>query len=66
MIPAKSAVESGWKTIPATSRWRRPSSDSSATWAVVMANSRSGAGALSLREPPKIESRKPTEAVEAR
>ena len=49
----KSAVPSGWKTIPARPRCFRPSPVSSVTFAVVIANSRSGAGAFSLRLPPE-------------
>src|SRR4051812_8180964 len=45
--------------MPAVPRGRIPSAVSRCTCAVVMANSRSGAGPDSLLLPPKIESRKP-------
>src|SRR4051812_3112306 len=57
-IEAKSAVSSGWKTMPATPRVLRLSSVSKVTYAVEIANNRSGAGALSLRR-PRITSRSP-------
>ena len=58
-ICSKSAVASGWKTIAALPELLRPSSMSIFTYAVVIANSRSGAGCLSSRLPRRM-SRKPT------
>src|SRR4051812_7558962 len=49
----KSPVASGWKTIPALPRDVMPCAVSSVTYAVVIANSRSGAGAFSLRLPSR-------------
>src|SRR3954451_14527989 len=49
----KSPVASGWNTIPALPRDVMPCSVSSVTYAVVIANSRSGAGAFSLRLPSR-------------
>src|SRR5919106_1803911 len=56
---SKSAVPSGWKTRPAAPREVIPSPVSSCTYAVDIANSRSGAGPLSLRRPPSSASKKP-------
>ncbi len=57
----KSAVPIGWNTIPATPRCLRSSDVSSVICAVVIANSRSGAGPFSLFPlPPRRASRKPT------
>ena len=58
-IDSKSAVASGWKTIAAAPRELIPSEVSIATYAVLIANSRSGAGLASLRWPIRT-SRKPT------
>ena len=57
-IPSKSAVPSGWKTIADLPELLRPSSVSSVTPAVLIANRRSGAGPLILRLPVRA-SRKP-------
>src|SRR3954463_5843490 len=58
-MPSKSAVASGWKTIAASPVVVRPSSISSLTYAVDMANSRSAAGCLSSRLPRRM-SKSPT------
>src|SRR3954454_15394684 len=55
----KSDVASGWKTIAAVPRLTRSSSVSNVTYAVVIANSRSGAG-LARSRLPRMTSRKPT------
>src|SRR5689334_21848108 len=57
-IPSKSAVASGWKTIAAAPRELIESDVSSVTYAVLIANSRSGAGPASLRRPSST-SKKP-------
>ena len=59
-ICLKSAVASGWKTMPATGLRLRPSCASIVTYAVLIANRRSGAGAFRLLRPPSSASRKPT------
>src|SRR5205823_12599061 len=74
-IESKSAVDSGWNTIAAAPRELIPSPVSIVTFAVLLANSRSGAGLSSLRRPVRM-SRRPTrlggalelslEALEAR
>ncbi len=61
-IWSKSDVASGWNTMPATSRWVSSSEVSSVTCAVVIANSRSRAGCLTLVR-PRIESRRPKSEV---
>ena len=57
-IDSKSAVESGWKTIAAVPREVMLRLVSNVTYAVLIANSRSGAGGASLRLPVRT-SRKP-------
>ena len=57
-IDSKSAVDSGWNTIAATPREVTLRLVSSVTYAVLIANSRSGAGGASLRLPVRT-SRKP-------
>src|SRR5512134_3261515 len=60
-MPSKSAVPSGWKTIPADLRCSSPSAVASVTCAVVIANRRSGAGSATfLLLPPSRASRNPT------
>src|SRR5215210_8237032 len=56
-IWSKSAVPSGWKTIAARAALLRPSSVSSVTPAVLIANRRSGAGCLILRLPVRTSKR---------
>src|SRR5215212_31519 len=56
-ICSKSAVASAWKTIPATPRELIDSSVSNVTYAVLIANSRSGAGLASLRLPAMMSNR---------
>src|SRR4051812_43113630 len=56
-IWSKSAVPSGWKTIAARPELLRPSSVSSVTPAVLIANRRSGAGCLILRLPVRTSKR---------
>src|SRR3954451_24003289 len=58
-IASKSAVASGWKTIAALPELLSESSMSIFTYAVDIANSRSGAGCLSSRLPRRM-SRRPT------
>ncbi len=58
-IDSKSAVASGWNTIAAAPREVSPIDVSIVTYAVLIANSRSGAGCASLRRPIRT-SRKPT------
>src|SRR5665648_1157701 len=50
-IDSKSAVDSGWNTIAALPRVVTDSEVSKVTYAVLIANSRSGAGCASLRLP---------------
>src|SRR3954447_9091861 len=59
-MPLKSAVASGWKTMPATFLCFRSRDVSIVTWAVVIANRRSGAGVFSFLRPPRSASRNPT------
>ena len=58
-MPSKSAVASGWKTIPALPELLRLIEVAIVTSAVLMANSRSGAGCLSARRPVRM-SKMPT------
>src|SRR5690242_17961943 len=53
-MPSKSAVASGWKTIAALPAELSPSSLSIVTYAVLIANRRSGAGCASLRFPRRM------------
>jgi hypothetical protein len=56
-IESKSAVASGWKTIAAVPRGVSPIDVSSVTFAVLIANSLSGAGPSSLRLPVRMSKR---------
>src|ERR1700709_2271130 len=56
-MPSKSAVASGWKTIAALPALCCSSVISSVTYAVLIANSRSGAGCARLRLPRRMSSR---------